>query len=91
MLQIAEAYDAKFKDDLPAFIAHLKTTPEYEPTSPEALLIHYRDITSRISPALLKLFHVKTLPSTPFEIVRPSTLSIYIYLRPAPFCARQTP
>ena len=55
--------------DLESYKAHLTTSPEFQPKSEEDLLKNYRDICGRISPALLKIFHVRTLPSTPFQIV----------------------
>jgi len=62
------AADEKFAD-LKSYIDHLKSSPEHEAPSGQALLTRYRDICSRIQPELLKLFHVKTLPRTPFTIV----------------------
>ncbi|KAL3920577.1 MAG: hypothetical protein SGILL_003193, partial [Bacillariaceae sp.] len=53
---------------LPEYLEHLRTSAEFEPTSAEDLLAHYRDIVGRIYPALLNLFHLNTLPRQPLEI-----------------------
>jgi uncharacterized protein (DUF885 family) len=65
------------------YLEHLRTSPEYTPESPEALLAHFRNITSKIGPALLKLFHVQTLPSMPLAIVE--TPSASASMAPAAF------
>ena len=49
-------------------LTDLQTSPKFEPSSPEALLARYRDITGRIYPALLNLFHMGSLPRQPLEI-----------------------
>jgi uncharacterized protein (DUF885 family) len=64
----AIATDAGY-DSLKAYMDHLRTSPDYAPSSTEALCAHYRDISGRIAPAMLKLFHVSSLPRTPFQIV----------------------
>ncbi|KAL9185626.1 hypothetical protein ACHAXT_003403 [Thalassiosira profunda] len=51
------------------YMEHLRTSSEFTPASGSTLCAHYRDICGRIAPALLNLFHVKTLPRTPFSIV----------------------
>ncbi|GMH59679.1 hypothetical protein TL16_g02881 [Triparma laevis f. inornata] len=56
-------------EKLDEYVKFLTTSPLFQPADEEALLARYRDTCGRISPALLKLFHVKTLPSTPFQIV----------------------
>ena len=55
-------------EDLTSYQAFLRTAPEFSPASEVALLAHYRDITGRIAPEMLKLFHVRDLPRTPFRI-----------------------
>jgi uncharacterized protein (DUF885 family) len=60
-----EGFQGKLQD----YLEHLRTCPEYTPESPEALLAHFRNLTGKIGPALLKLFHVQTLPSMPLAIV----------------------
>uniref|UniRef100_A0A7S3VEU0 DUF885 domain-containing protein n=1 Tax=Chaetoceros debilis TaxID=122233 RepID=A0A7S3VEU0_9STRA len=70
MKRIAGCDDDDDDDETYAkYMDHLRTSPEYTPASGEALCAHYRDIAGRIAPALLKLFHVRTLPRTPFQIV----------------------
>ncbi|GMH94042.1 hypothetical protein TrST_g4058 [Triparma strigata] len=66
MEKIAKEEGYSNLDDYTKF---LTTSPLFQPANEEALLARYRDTCGRISPALLKLFHVKTLPSTPFQIV----------------------
>jgi len=51
------------------YLEHLRKAPEFEPSSEEALLARYRNITGKLYPALLKLFHMTTLPRQPLEIV----------------------
>jgi uncharacterized protein (DUF885 family) len=63
------ATQAGYDGKLDEYMEYLRTNKEYEPESGAALCAHYRDITGRISPALLKLFHLKTLPRSPFSIV----------------------
>ena len=58
-----------FEGRLEDYMEHLRTSSEYEPQSAEALCAHYRDIAGQISPELLKIFHLKTLPRLPFTIV----------------------
>lgn len=65
----AIATQAGYENRLEDYLKHLRTDKEYEPVSGPALCAHYRDITGRIAPALLKLFHVHTLPRMPFSIV----------------------
>lgn len=60
-----DGYNGRLED----YMEHLRTSTEFEPKSAEALCAHYRDIAGRISPELLKIFHVKTLPRLPFTIV----------------------
>ena len=66
MLNIAaqEGYENRLDD----YLQYLRTSPEYTPTSADALVSKFRDITGRIAPALLQLFHISTLPRMPFAI-----------------------
>jgi len=63
------ATEAGFEGRLEEYMEYLRTDHKFAPTSGEALCAHYRDIAGRIAPAMLKLFHVHTLPRTPFQIV----------------------
>ena len=65
----ATAAQAGYKGRLPEYLEHLRTSADYEPKSGPALCARFRDITGRIAPAMLKLFHVHTLPRMPFSIV----------------------
>mmetsp|Transcript_18640 Transcript_18640/g.53587 ORF Transcript_18640/g.53587 Transcript_18640/m.53587 type:complete len:633 (-) Transcript_18640:45-1943(-) len=58
-----------YEGRLDGYMGHLRTSSQYEPRSAEALCAHYRDIAGRISPELLKIFHLKTLPHLPYSIV----------------------
>jgi hypothetical protein len=62
------ASDAAHAGQLDKYMEHLRTS-EYESKSASALCAHYRDITARIALEMLKLFHLKTLPRSPFQIV----------------------
>jgi len=62
-------------EEYTTYMTDLRTNPKYTPTSGEALCAHYRDITGRIAPALLKLFHTRTLPRSPFRIVETPSAS----------------
>ena len=66
MLNIAaqEGYENRLDD----YLQYLRTAPEYTPTSADALVSKFRDITGRIAPAMLQLFHIDTLPRMPFAI-----------------------
>jgi uncharacterized protein (DUF885 family) len=57
-----------YADKLDEYLEHLRTSPEFEPKSASTLLAHYRDIAGRLYPALLRLFHLNTLPRQPLEI-----------------------
>ena len=50
------------------YLEYLRSSPKFEPSSPESLLAQYRDIIGRIYPKLLGLFHLETLPRQPLEI-----------------------
>jgi len=69
------ASDAGFDGRLDDYMKHLRTSKEYEPSDANSLLAHYRDITGRINPALLNLFHIKTLPRSPFSITETPSAS----------------
>jgi uncharacterized protein (DUF885 family) len=60
----SDGYEGKLDE----YLEHLRTAPEFEPKSADALLAHYRDIVGRVYPALLGLFHLGTLPRQPVEI-----------------------
>jgi len=77
------AAEAGFHGMLEEYMEHLRTSPEFSPKSEESLCAHYRDITSRIAPAMLALFHVRTLPRTPFQIVE--TPSAHASVAPAAY------
>ncbi len=62
------AADDGYADKLEEYLEHLRTSPEFEPKSASTLLAHYRDIAGRLYPALLRLFHLSTLPRQPLEI-----------------------
>jgi uncharacterized protein (DUF885 family) len=57
-----------YEGQLDEYLLHLRTSPEYTPTSADALVSRFRDITGRIAPAMLRLFHLSTLPRMPFAI-----------------------
>jgi uncharacterized protein (DUF885 family) len=60
-----DGYEGRLSD----YLEHLRSSPEYESESGAALCARFRDITGRIAPAMLKLFHLHTLPRMPFSIV----------------------
>ena len=63
------AAEAGYEGRLDAYREYLRTDDKFTPKSGEALCAHYRDLAGRIAPALLRIFHVHTLPRTPFQIV----------------------
>jgi uncharacterized protein (DUF885 family) len=65
---LAIAAEEGYADRLYDYLQFLRTAPEYTPASTAALIAHYRDITGRIAPALLRVFHVATLPRMPFAV-----------------------
>jgi len=65
MLEIAKTEGF---DELPAFLKHAREAPGYSPTSPDALVAHYRNIIGKMAPELLKLFHLDTLPRLPLAV-----------------------
>lgn len=54
--------------DLNVYLEHLRTSPDFEPASAEALCARFRDIMGRIAPAMLSLFHLHTLPRMPVSV-----------------------
>lgn len=58
-------YEGRFDE----FLRHMRTSPDHEPESADALFTHYRDIVGQIASKLLQLFHLKNLPRTPLSIV----------------------
>jgi uncharacterized protein (DUF885 family) len=77
------ASQAGYAGRLEDYMNHLRTSPDYEPKSGPELLAHYRDITGKIHPAMLKLFHWTTLPRMPFDIVE--TPSAHAAMAPAAY------
>ena len=75
----SEGYEGSLED----YMEYLRTAKEYEPIDAPSLLAHYRDITGRIYPALLNLFHIKTLPRSPFQITE--TPSAHASMAPAAY------
>jgi uncharacterized protein (DUF885 family) len=66
-MEVVAASDG-YEGKLDEYLEHLRTAPEFEPKSAASLLAHYRDIVGRVYPALLRLFHLGTLPRQPVEI-----------------------
>jgi uncharacterized protein (DUF885 family) len=62
----AAAREAGFGDDFAKFVRHAQTDPKFFHTSPEALLVGYRDIAKRIDPELPRLF--AELPRAPYGV-----------------------
>lgn len=83
------AGEAGYEGRLDDYMEHLRTSKDYEPRDEASLLSHYRDITGRISPALLELFHIKTLPRSPFQIVE--TPSAHASMAPAAYYLAGSP
>lgn len=77
------ATEAGYHGQLEAYMKHLRTDPQYAPKSGEELCAHYRDIAGKIAPSMLSLFHVKTLPRSPFKIVE--TPSAHAHMAPAAY------
>jgi uncharacterized protein (DUF885 family) len=65
---LAIAAEEGYADRLDDYLQYLRTAPDYTPTSTTSLIAHYRDVTGRIAPALLRLFHVSTLPRMPCAV-----------------------
>lgn len=83
------AAEAGFEGRLDDYMEHLRTSKEYEPQDAKSLLAHYRDITGRISPSLLNLFHIKTLPRSPFSITE--TPAAHASMAPAAYYLAGSP
>mmetsp|Transcript_27843 Transcript_27843/g.61314 ORF Transcript_27843/g.61314 Transcript_27843/m.61314 type:complete len:637 (-) Transcript_27843:2906-4816(-) len=66
-MEVIAANDG-YRGKIDQYLAHMRTSPKFEPKSSLALLAHYRDITGRLYPALLSLFHTNSLPRQPLEI-----------------------
>jgi len=62
-------------NQLDHYLEYLRTSAGFEPKSNSSLLAHYRDIVGRLSPALLTLFHLETLPRQPLEITETPSAS----------------
>lgn len=58
--------EVKFKGDLKAFIAFLRTDPQFYATTPEELLKHARNIAKKLDEQLPRYF--KTLPRKPYGV-----------------------
>ena len=58
--------EVNFKGDLKAFIAFLRTDPQFYATSPEELLKHARNIAKKLDEQLTRYF--KTLPRKPYGV-----------------------
>lgn len=76
-MEIIAANDG-YKGRLDQYFEHMRTSTDFEPKSATALLAHYRDLTQRLYPALLNIFHMKSLPRQPLEITETPTASAHM-------------
>ena len=67
-----------YKGRLDQYLEYLRTSTDFEPKSATALLAHYRDLTQRLYPALLNIFHMRSLPRQPLKIIETPTASAHM-------------